>query len=177
MITRVGLTEYSLAMDEFFENQVIDREGSGNVYAGSGRNDTVVNYANGSMIVTGSGDDSITSVAGGVVIDSQDGDDSVIVVGAGTDINVGSGNDKTFVQGLNHKVDLGTGSDTVYAAGDGPVIKSANDNIADAYLTPSFAFQYIKNQGLIIDPLFQELIGGEVEEDEEEFDTVINIYE
>ncbi len=176
MITRAGMTAYSTAMEEYFQNQYSDKKGSGNVYAGGDVKNTVVNYANGTRVVTGSDDDTITSVAGGVIIDSQDGDDSIIAIGNGTEINSGAGDDKIYVQGNNVDIEKGTGADEIYITGSNINFAENKDDVADTIKTPGFTFQYIKNQGLILDPLYVEE-PEEDEETEEEFDTVINIYQ
>lgn len=169
MITRAGLIAYSRAMEEFFYEQTSTEQGGGNVYAGAGGNDTVVNYANGTVIVTGAGQDAITSVAGGVVIDSQDDEDTIIAVGNGTVINAGDGNDEVYSQGTNNKITIGRGNDTVYVTGDSPEFTDwGKYDDADILSTPGFIFEYVKDQGLILDPRFRyDATEDEYEEEEE----------
>lgn len=178
MIVRDTVAAYSNAMDEYFANQSSSRSGNGNVYVGGNNNDTVVNYANGTKILTGGGDDTVTTIAGGVVIDTADGDDSIIAVGMGTDISAGSGNDKIYSQMGNVNIDRGTGADEVFVTGQFNVnIAQKADEIADVIRTPGFSFQYVKNQGLLLETIYSDMLTESDEEDDDESEIEINIYQ
>lgn len=176
MISRAIMSEYSLAIDEYFENQQSEKNGWGNVYVGNDGQDTVVNYANGSKILTGNGNDTITSTAGGVDIEAGDGEDEVIALGFGTDLDAGAGDDMIYAQGGNIKIEKGTGSDTLYVQGFNIEIAENKDDVADTIKTPSFLFQYIKNQGLILDDVDRLFKKQTSDDDDDDYDVEINIY-
>lgn len=172
MIIREVAVAYSSAINDYFEAQSSDRKGNGNFFVGSDADDVVVNYANGTKIHTADGNDTVTTIAGGVVIDTADGDDAIIAIGYGTDILAGSGNDKIHTQGSDVNIDKGTGSDTVYVTGKFNVNFANNaDDVADTYKTPPYIFQYIKNQGLLLDPLYYDY-DTETEESTEETENI-----
>lgn len=173
MITRTEMTNHYFAMEEYFANQTSTRKGGANVYAGGDCVNTVVNYANGTKIITGNNDDVVTNIAGGVLIDTKDGDDSIVSIGMGTKIYAGAGDDKIYSQYGNNTIDKGTGNDQVYIIGSNINISGGcNDNAADSILSPSFSFLYVKNQGLLLNMLY----GNQNKKDDDDYETEINIY-
>ncbi len=172
MITRVDMANHYLAMEEYFATQTSTRKAGANVYAGGDCVNNVVNYANGTKIITGNNNDTVTNIAGGAVIDTQGGDDSIISVGMGTEIYAGAGNDKIYSQYGNTKIDKGTGCDNVYIIGSNINVSGGNDDLADSILSPSFSFLYVKNQGLLLNMLY----GNQNKKDDDDYETEINIY-
>ncbi len=176
MITRTEMTAYSTQMNEYVANQTSTRSGGGNVFVGGDGNNTVTNYANGTIIKTGKGEDTVTSIAGGVVIDTGDGDDTIIAVGMGTNINAGAGNDKIYAQGSEIFIDKGTGKDEVYLSGNKIEFAKDADNIGDIIKSAAFIFKYVKNQGLVLEDMYNIEDFLPEEDDEGEDETEINIY-
>lgn len=175
MITKTGMLNYSTARDQYVANQTSERKGGGNVFAGGNGDNIVTNYANGTKIHTGSGDDTVTSIAGGVVIDTKDGDDSIIAVGMGTEINSGAGNDKIYAQGSEINIDYGTGKNEIYLSGNKITFAKDTDNKGNTIKSAAFNFKYIKNQGLILEDMYNiedflpdEFLDGEEAEETEE---------
>lgn len=169
MIVREVLIQDVLCEKAEFETQSSDRKGYGNAFIGSYKDESIENYANGTLILAGEGNNAVISIAGGVIIDSGDDEDYIISVGMGNDISAGGGNDVIYSQFSNNHIDKGTGADTVYVTGKFGItgLDEKKDDVADAITTPGLSYQYIKNQGLIYDPYYLKLYGLEQAEDAE----------
>lgn len=168
MIVREVLVQDVLDTKDEFVAQSSDRDGYGNTFVGSYKDEAIENYANGTLILAGDGSNSVISVAGGVVIDSGDDEDYIISVGMGNDISAGGGNDIIYSQFSNNNIDKGTGADTVYVTGKFGItgLEEKKDDIADVIMTPAYSYQYIKNMGLLMDPYYLKQFG--LVQDEEE---------
>lgn len=179
MIIREVMASYVNAMENYLAEQVNSETGYGGVIACGDKDDTVVNYGNGTKILTGGGNDSVTTIAGGVVIDTADGDDSIIAIGMGTDISAGAGNDKIYSQYSNVNIDKGTGADEVFVTGKFNItgLDKNEDDIGDITRTPAFSFQYVKSQGLLLDSLYLDEEPEEESEGDDDSEVIINIYE
>ena len=169
MIVREALVQDVLNTKAEFEAQSSDRKGYGNAFIGSYKDEAIENYANGTLILADDGSNAVISVAGGVVIDSGDDEDYIINVGMGNTISSGGSNDVIYSQYSNNHIDKGTGADTVYVTAKFGItgLDEKKDDIADVIMTPGYSYQYVKNQGLLMDPYYLKQFGLYQNEEDE----------